>query len=135
MPEEEPSLYDLLFKNLHFSISQLMGCVIGAAVSVPITQKVWGFFNNVDQHPLDALWLGLYTLAVSVTGTWFFLGLFGREVRRSGGDKLQFVVQVIGISLTALIGLPAALFFTFVVMVRVGAAKNHSDHLNKSGKP
>lgn len=121
MPEaNDQPWHELLFKNLQLSIIQLLGGTVGAGVSIPITQDYWGWFKDAGESGSDALGLGVYTVLISVVGTWLFLGLFGRAARERGGRVLQFMVQVGGIAAVAWMTLPSALFVTFIAMAVVG---------------
>lgn len=113
---DEPGFFRLAFDGLHLSIAQLIGGMVGAGVAVPITQSVWGFFGNAQNDGVQALLLGLYALSLAVCGTWLFLGLLGRWARRSGGRGLQFVVQVGGIAVAAVLSLPGTVVVTLVAM-------------------
>lgn len=119
-PPPEPTLLSAVFKDLHVSIVQLLGGTIGAGISIPITQGFWKWFVGAQRDGGEALGLGVYTLLLSIVGTWLFLGLFGRAARRFGGRPLQFIVQVTGIAISAWMSLPTAVVVTFIAMLVVG---------------
>lgn len=121
MPDlNDPSWSEVLFKNLQLSIVQLLAGTIGAGISIPITQEHWGWFRDARGNAADAVGLGVYTLLISITGTWLFLGLFGRRAREAGGRWLQFAVQVVGIAITAWMTLPSAIVVTLTAMALIG---------------
>lgn len=115
----------LIFGGLRFSVFLLFGVVAGAGLAAPIVLEHFKWMLGDELGGGAMAVVGVYLLAVAVVGTWASLGAFGCWAGQTGGRKLRFAVQVLGIVLAAIVTLPLAVLATGVLMVwKGGPAKD-----------
>jgi len=116
------SILASLFDGLQLSLLQLFGMMVGAAISLSISLNYFG--NVLKEQPerivFWGLFIGLYTVGLTLIGTWTSLGLLGRWAGRNGGRLGRLLIQILGITIAAWITLPGAMAVTLLAMIVVG---------------